>query len=114
MMRSVISASEQVEDVVDAGDAVVELREDFVGKVERAVLENIHLAAGEEPEVPLERLVQRADLFDLREQPRLVEAVRLEGRLRVIGDAEILQAEFLRGVGHLGERARPSLAVVWL
>ena len=47
----------EVEDVVHADDAVIELREHFVGKVERTILGDIDLAAGEDLEVAVERFV---------------------------------------------------------
>jgi hypothetical protein len=47
--------------------------------------------------------VQRLDFLDLRQQALFIEAVGLEGRFAVIGDAEVLQAEIMRGVGHLAQ-----------
>ena len=80
----------QIEDVVHAGDGVVELRENFVGEVQRAVFEDVHLAAGEDAKV-FKLGVELANLRDLRQQPLFIESVRLERGLAVIRDAKILQ-----------------------
>lgn len=81
----------QGEDVVDRGDAVIELREDGVVEVQRAVLQDVHLGAGEELEAGVSG-VERADAFDLGKETFLVEPAGLEGGLRVVGDAEILHS----------------------
>ena len=58
----------EVEDGVHGGDDVIELREDFVGKVERAVVQDVALDAGEEAEVAVEGGVQLANFVELREE----------------------------------------------
>jgi hypothetical protein len=50
-------------------------------------------------------VVQRLDLLDLGQQAFFIEAVGLEGRFAVVGDAEVLQAEIVRGFGHLPQGA---------
>ena len=47
----------QIEDVVNGGDDVVELRHDFVAEVEAAVFEDVHLTAGEDAEAFLLHLL---------------------------------------------------------
>ena len=91
---------------MDTGHHVIELGEDGVGEIERAVLEDIALGAAEEPE-SVEVLVQRSDFGDLLFQTGGVEAVGLDGGFAVVGNAEVFQAQFLRGSGHLGQRTAP-------
>ena len=88
---------------MDRGDDVIELGQDFVVEIERAVAENVALDAGEEPEV-FEFAIELSDRRDLRAQPRGIESARLDRAAAVIGDAEILQAELLRRRGHFLER----------
>ena len=90
---------------MDRGDDVIEALQQVVGEIERAVLVDVHLAAGEDAEMAVEGGVECLDLGDLREQPVGFQAVRLHRGLRVVGDAEILQTQLLRGLGHFGEGA---------
>jgi hypothetical protein len=92
----------EVEDVVNARHGVVELGQNLVGEVERAVFEDVHLATGKEMRA-FELGIQLADLGDLRQQTLFIEAVGLEGRFAVIGDAEVLQAEVVGCLRHLAK-----------
>ena len=90
---------------VHAGDDDVEPLEQVDVLVERAVLEDVDLHAGEDAE-RRQLLVERLDLVELLEQPLAVEAVGDGEPRRVVGDHEVLVAERLRGAGHrLGGRA---------
>ena len=96
--------------IVHARDDVIEFAEEIVIVVETAVLEDIDLASGEKAEfhtLGSEALVERADLRDLSPQARFIKPVGLEGRLRMIGDAEVLQAVFDRGGRHFLEGVFP-------
>ena len=68
----------------------VEFGEQVVCVVERAVRQDVDLAARPDLHVrmPLARLVDR---LDVRAQPRLVETVRLELALRMVGDRDRLE-----------------------
>jgi len=93
MIRFVMSASERV-------------NAEFVGKIERAVPQNIALDAGKEAEV-FELLVELADHRDLDAQPRFIEAARLDRAAAVVRDPEILEPEFLRRRRHFFQRIAP-------
>ena len=62
-----------------------------------------HSTPGEQTEA-VELLVQFANRGDLRAQFGFIDSVRLNRAAAVIGDAEILQAELLRGFRHFFER----------
>ena len=94
------------EDVVDGSDAVVELGEDVIVKVERAIFEDIDLGAGDDLEF-FESFVEFSNGRDLFQEAIFAEAVRLEGGFRMIGDAKILQAVVDGGGGHFFERVAP-------
>jgi len=81
------------------GDDVIQLSQDFVGKIKRAIAEDVALDPGEEPEV-FEFGIQFPNARELDAQPRFIESARLDRAAAVIGDPEILQAEFLRRRGH--------------
>ncbi len=103
MTRAVHLGFLEVEDVVHGGDDVIELGQHLVGEVELAVLEDVDLAAGEDVEVGMLR-VEFADLFDLLGEAHFVEAVSLERGLGVVGDAEVIKAEFAGLLCHFGQR----------
>ena len=84
---------------VDAGHDDVEPLEQVVVLVERPVLDDVDLHAGEDPERG-QLLVERLDLVELLEQPLAVEAVGDGEPRRVVGDDEVLVPEALRGAGH--------------
>jgi hypothetical protein len=52
---------------VNAGDDDVHLREDIVGKIERAVFEDVYLDAGEDADAAFEFLLDFADAADVLE-----------------------------------------------
>ena len=60
---------------MDRGDDDVELREDRVGQIERAVVEDVDLRPLEQGD-PVELAVQPVDLGDLLREARGVEPVR--------------------------------------
>ena len=66
-----------VHQVVNGGDAEIELGEDIIGKIQTSVLEDIHLAASEDAEAA-QGFFQIPDRGDLRKQPFLIETVRPE------------------------------------
>src|SRR5690606_36456481 len=84
------------------GHREVEFRQGLVVEIEAAVAEDVDFGSGEEVEA-IEFPVEIADLRDLGQQPGFIEAAGLEGGLRVIGDAEVLQAEIAGGGRHFPE-----------
>jgi hypothetical protein len=84
------------------GDAVVEFGEGGIVEVEAAVFEDVDFGASKNAEVFVAS-VEVGDLFELFEEARFVEAVGLERGLRVVGDAEVLEAEVDGFVGHFVE-----------
>lgn len=92
----------KVKDVVDGGDAVVELGEEGVVEIEGAVFEDIDFGASEESEVG-EGLVEFSDFLELLGEAFFGEAVCLEGGLGMVGDAEVGEAEIAGGLGHFSE-----------
>src|SRR5437868_4499924 len=85
------------------GDDVIQLSQDFVGKIKRAIAEDVALDPGEELEI-FEFGIQFPNARELDAQTRFIESARLDRAAAVIGDPEILQAEFLRSRRHLFER----------
>ena len=99
---------------MDRSHDVIEIGQDVVRKIERAVAENVALDAGKKPEV-FEFAVELSDHGDLHAQARLIESVRLDRAAAVFGNAQILQAQRLGRRRHLFERvvsvARGSVAM---
>ena len=87
---------------MDARDDIIEGGEDLVREIQRSILENIAFGAGEDAEIAVGG-VEFRDAGDLRGEALFVEAVRLERRLRVVGDAEVFEPQFLRGGDHIFE-----------
>src|SRR3546814_10286918 len=77
----------------------VETLEHVLVLVERAVLEDVDLDAGEDPERS-QLLVQALDLVELLEQPLPVEPVRDGQTRRVVGEHQVLVAQRHRRAGH--------------
>src|SRR3989442_1433933 len=98
----------EVEIGVHGADHDVELREDFVGVIEPAVLEDVHFGAGED--VDAEAVSMRArraggvvrgvDFLDVRGHAPFVEAIGDGDGFRVIGDGDVFVAEGAGGGGH--------------
>ncbi len=88
------------EGVVDGGDDVVELGEDFVGVIERSVFEDVAFDAREDAEVGTEFGVELVDSADLFEQLGFGKAACLDGAAGVIGNSEVLEAVVEGGVDH--------------
>jgi hypothetical protein len=88
--------------VVDAGDHDVEPREYRVGKVERAVAQDVALGAAEQADA--HALLHARDLVPLSPEPVDVEAVRIVRARRVVGDRQVLEAARLRRARHLLDR----------
>ena len=103
MTRSVISASEQIENGMDGSDHKVELRQNFVLKIERAIAQDVAFDSGEDAEA-IELLLSSPIAATCSCNRIEIEPVRLNRAAAVIGDAEILQPELLRRVRHLLER----------
>ena len=104
----------QVKNGMDGHDHVVELRQNLVRKIERTIAQNVAFDPRKQAEA-IELLVQLSNRRNLCAQLRLIDSVRLNRAPAVIGDAEILQAERLRGFRHFFERvvavARDRVAV---
>ena len=82
---------------MQARDHDVQLRQQLVGKIEFAVGQNVHFAAGEKPEIAPCRGDLFVDFFhrlELVAQARGVEAVGDERRFRVIGDGPVSAPQF--------------------
>jgi hypothetical protein len=80
-----------------------ELVEDVVREVERAVGEDVALAAVEDAE-RRQPLVRRGDLLGLAADPVRVEPCDDADRLRVVADRQVFVAERARRLGHLEHR----------
>lgn len=80
-----------IPEIVDRGDGEIEAGEDVIGKIEGAVHEDIDFGAGEDAEAA-ESGFEFADCGNLIDEAGFIETAGVEGRLRVIRDAEILQA----------------------
>ena len=89
-----------VEERVDAGDDVVEPGQELIVVVERAVLEDVDLGALDDLHA-LAFLVELVDLGPLFSHRVGRQAAGDGERLRVVADAEVFEAEFLRGQRHL-------------
>ncbi len=94
----------QGEKGVYRGHHEVQASEHVVGEIERAVLEDINLTAGEHAHAILLRSVELSDIFELLREADFVEAAGLEARFRVVGDAEVFPAVGFGRSGHLVER----------
>ncbi len=84
----------------------LELGEDVVGKVERAVREDVALAAAQDPEGP-EQLVRSRDLLGLAAQVVRVQPGHDAHVAGVVADRDDLVAERLRGAAHLDHGGLP-------
>lgn len=89
---------------MDRGHDEVQASEDVIGEVERPVLKDIDLAAGEHAHAILLRGVELRDVFELRREANLVEAAGLEAGFRVVRDAEVFPAVGFGRGRHLIER----------
>ncbi len=94
----------QGEQGVHRGHDEIQAGEHVVGEVERPVLEDIDLAAGEHAYPILLRSVELRDVLELLREAGLVEAAGLEAGLRVIRDAEVIPAVGFGRGRHLVER----------
>ena len=82
---------------MQAGDDHLQFRQHLVVEIQ-PVLQNIHLAPGQQPELAAPRgnfLIQPFDFQNLLAQPFRVQAIRLIGGFRVVGDRPVFQAQFL-------------------
>ncbi len=98
-IRSVIGLPFHPQLGVDAGDDDVELRQDLVVVVERAVLEDVDLDAGEDAE-RRHLLVEDGDVGELLLQPLPAQPVGDRQPGRVIGEHHVFVAETSRGARH--------------
>ena len=97
--RSVICCALLVEGGVDAGDDHVHLLEHGVGKVERAVTQDVDLDAGHDGDA-FDLVVGGVNASDVLHRPLVVEAVGHGQVLGVVGDGDVLVAALLGGLGH--------------
>ena len=88
---------------MDGADHHVELRQDFVGVVQRTVLQDIHFGARQNvnSQVPV---VGGVDLFDMRRHALLVQAVGDRDCFRMVGDSDVLVAKLAGRFRHLFNR----------
>ena len=84
---------------VDAGDHQVQPGQHVVAVVQRPVLEDVHLDAGEDAERG-QLVVQRGDVGQLLLQPLDAQAVSDSEAGRVVGQHHVLVAEGDRSAGH--------------
>ena len=102
-IRAVISAARHPQHRVHARDHEVELGQQLRLLVQRAVVEDVHLDPGEDPE-RRQLLVQQRDLDQLGAQPLRGQPVRDRQPGRVIGQHHVLVAEVAGGLRHLPDR----------
>ena len=91
------------EERVHAGDDDVHLGEDRVGEIEGAVAKDVDLDAGEDADFSGHLGIDFADVADVGERARIVEAVGHGEILRVVGDGDVLEAAGEGGFGHLAD-----------
>ena len=96
-----------------ARDHHVEAFEQVVGEVERAVLVDVHLHAGEDLEVVVAG-VELGDDVELLQQPVAVESVGDRQAGRVVGEHDVLVAEVRAAAAIASIVAPPSLHVEWV
>src|ERR1700720_4235836 len=89
----------QTKSRMNGSDYEIELRQNFIRKIKRTVAKNVAFDSSKETE-GVQLFVQLSNRGDLRDQFFLIEPVRLNLASAVIGNAEILQAERLRGFRH--------------
>ena len=108
-MRSVIGCAVHAQLRVHAGDNDVESCEQILLLVERAVLEDVDLDAGEDAE-RRQLFVELGDDLELLAQPLGAEPVRNLQRRRVVGERHVLMTEIAACRGHqsMGDRRRTS------
>ena len=87
---------------VDARNDIIERGENLIRKIQRSILENVAFGAGEDAKIAVGS-VEFRDAGDLRGEALFIEAVCLERCLRVVGDAEVFESEFLCGGDHVFE-----------
>ncbi len=75
------------------GDDHIELREDFVVEIERAVFQDVDFDAGEQANAG-NALLRGADFLDLRERALFVHAVGDGDGFGVVGERDVFVAEF--------------------
>ena len=95
----------EIEAAVHRGDHEVEGGQHLVGIVHRAVSQDVSLDAFEDPHVR-KLLLHRGDLGVLRPDAVFFQAVRVEGRLAVVGDADVAIPKRSRRPHHLLQRRR--------
>ena len=88
------------------GDNHVQLGQDHVGEVEAAVLQDVALGPGQDPDRVT--CLHRADLGALLAQALHAEALRDRERARVVGHDDVLVAA---GLGRLDEALERMVAV---
>ena len=105
-MRAVISARGHPERRVDRADNPVELGEQVVVVVGRAVGQDVRLGADQQLEA-VQRRVELADLLDLRAQRVGRHVVAEAVRRRVVGDRQVLEPALTRRGRHLLDGVAP-------
>ena len=100
MMRSVCCDLGKSTWGVDGADSYIEIRENSVVQVERAVFENRHLDPLQNPEVT-QPAIEPVDLMDLLCQPVLVQPASRRETLAGIGDSQVFVAHVLASFGQL-------------
>src|SRR5438477_11306089 len=91
---------------MDGCDDKVELRQNLVVEIERTVPQNVALNSAENANV-LQGTLHLADLRSLHLQPGRIKSMRLHRAAAVIGDSDILDADFLRRRVHYLDRMVP-------
>ena len=94
---------QEIETAMDGTDDEIKHRQDLVGIVQRPIHENIGFDALEDADTR-QLLLDRRDLRMLRADTILLEAVGVERRLTVIGDADIPIPERFRSTDHVFDR----------
>ena len=89
----------EIEVGVDRADHHVQLREEFVGIVEAAVLQDVHFGSREDSN-PMAFLVGSVNLFDVRGHAFFVKAIGDGDGFRMVGDGDVFVPQRSRGFRH--------------
>ena len=93
----------EVEIRMDRADHYVKLRENFFGVVERSVLEDVHFRPCQDADAQL-FVVGGVNFLDVCGHALFVQAVGHRDGFRMVGDGNVLVAEFARGFRHFFNR----------
>src|SRR6185437_6932513 len=85
---------------------IIELRQNFVWKIERTIAQNVALHTRKEAKTA-QLLIQRPNGCDLEAQLRFVDSMCLSRAAAMVCNSEVLESHFLCGVRHLFDGVVP-------